>query len=255
MELGAVLTDLDGTLLDRGGVLGAEARAAVDALRRRGIPVVPLTSKTEVELHDFLSELDLGGIGGFENGAGIVAPGRAEVHPSALPMSTLHEHLAHLSELCRLPLRAVSTLSPAELVAWTGLPERRLPAMLARRFGLPFLAPPDSGPQLARAAGQLPGTRLTRGGIFWHLSGDHGKEDAVRLLLSGGIVSRPVAGLGDAPNDAGFLALCDVAVLIPGAAGDVDARLAAEVPAGRRAALPGGAGWAEAVRTLLGASR
>lgn len=255
MEVSAVLTDLDGTLLDRGGVLGAEAREAIEALRRRRIPVAPLTSKTEVELRDFLSTLDLGGIGSFENGAGIVAPGRVEVQPSALPVNVLHGRLARLSDLCGLPLTPVSALSPVELTRLTGLPLPRLPAMLARRWGLPFLAPEDAGPVLEAAAGRMPGIRLTRGGIFWHLSGDHGKEDAVRALLSGGLISRPVVGLGDAPNDAAFLLSCDVAVMIPGARGEVDVQLSGSLPAGRPVPHPGGRGWAEAIRSLLGDER
>ena len=123
--------------------------------------------------------------------------------------------------------------------------------MLARRFGVPFLAPEGAGPALEAAVRGLPGVRLTRGGLFWHLSGSHGKEDALDLLLRKGLVSRPLAGFGDAPNDAGFLALCDVAILVPGPSGEVDAELAAAVPAGRAAPFPGGRGWAAAVNELL----
>ncbi len=62
MRIGSVLTDLDGTLLEHGGVLGDEARAAIARLRGLGVPVVPLTSKTEVELR--MSQLYLSnGIG------------------------------------------------------------------------------------------------------------------------------------------------------------------------------------------------
>ena len=87
MRLAAVLTDLDGTLLDHGGILGPEARGAIEGLRRRGLPVVPLTSKTEVELRDLLAELDFGMIGGFENGAGIVGPAGVVVSLSLIHIS------------------------------------------------------------------------------------------------------------------------------------------------------------------------
>jgi predicted mannosyl-3-phosphoglycerate phosphatase (HAD superfamily) len=56
-------------------------------------------------------------------------------------------------------------------------------------------------------------------------------------------------GLGDAPNDAAFLAAVDRAVLVPGPSG-VDARLAAAVPGAAVAPAPGGAGWAAALREL-----
>lgn len=251
MQLAAVLTDLDGTLLEHGGVLGAEAREAISELSRRGIPVVPLTSKTEVELRELLAELDSGGIGSFENGAGVVGPAGVATSGKAVPVAELEGRLDELSRLAGVPLTPASRLPVVEIRRITGLAEERVPAMLARGFGLPFLAPDGAGEALARAAEGMAGLRLTRGGLFWHLSGDHGKEDALELLLGEGLVSRPLAGCGDAPNDAGFLARCDVAVLIPGASGAVDATLAAAVPRGRAAPFPTGRGWAAAVTALL----
>jgi len=251
VKVAAVLTDLDGTLLDHGGVLGEDARLAVGELRRHGIPVVPLTSKTEVELRELLCRLDLGGIGGFENGAGVVSPGGVEVSEKAVGVDRLLQDLAELSSLCGAALTPVSELSVAQIRRITGLPRAKVPAMLARRFGLPFLAPKGAEGGLAAAAARMPGVRLTRGGLFWHLSGTHGKEDALELLLRAGLVSRPLAGFGDAPNDAGFLARCDVAILVPRATGGVDAGLAAAVPGGREAPFPAGRGWAATVREIL----
>lgn len=251
MRLACAVTDLDGTLLDHGGVLGADARAAIEGLRRRGVPVVPLTSKTEVELRGLLENLDLGAIGGFENGAGVVGPSGVVVSEKAVDVAALAARLEELSYLAGQPLKPVSALSLDEIRQITGLAEKRVPAMLARRFSLPFLAPEGAGPALEAAVSRLPGVRLTRGGLFWHLSGDHGKEDALDLLLRNGLVSRPFAGFGDAPNDSGFLALCDVAILVPGPSGEVDAALAAAVPAGRAAPFPAGRGWAAAVSALL----
>jgi mannosyl-3-phosphoglycerate phosphatase len=247
----AVLTDLDGTLLDRGGVLGEGARAAVAALRARGVPVVPLTSKTEVELRGFLAEVDLGGLGAFENGAGVVSPRGTIVSEKAVAVGELASRLGELARRTGLALVPAAALSPDEIRRVTGLAREKVPAMLARGFGLPFLAPQGADGALARAAALIPGTRLTRGGQFWHLSGDHGKEDAVDLLLRAGLVSRPLAGLGDAPNDAGFLALCDVAVIVPREPGGADPALAAALPGARVAPLPAGRGWAAAVAALL----
>lgn len=251
MKPAAVLTDLDGTLLEHGGVLGAEARAAIARLRGLGIPVVPLTSKTEVELRALLADLDSGGTGSFENGAGIVSPAGVAISERAIPISGLGDRLAALGRLAGLPLTPVFVLPAAEIRRITGLPEERIPAMLARGFGLPFLAPEGAGSALAEAVREVPGVRLTRGGQFWHLSGDHGKEDALDLLVKAGAASRPFAGLGDAPNDAGFLARCEVAVLLPRATGGVDAALAAAVPGARVAPFPTGRGWAAALDELL----
>jgi mannosyl-3-phosphoglycerate phosphatase len=173
------------------------------------------------------------------------------VSEKALGVELLGRMLEEVARLSGLPLQAATRMTAAELQRITGLPDRRVPAMLARRFGLPFLAPEGAGPALEAAVRGLPGVRLTRGGFFWHLSGNHGKEDALDLLLRKGLASRPLAGFGDAPNDAAFLALCDVAILVPGPSGEVDAALAAAVPAGRIAPFPGGRGWAAAVNELL----
>lgn len=250
MRTAAVLTDLDGTLLEHGGVLGEEARRAVAGLRARGVPVVPLTSKTEAELRAFLVELDGGGVGSFENGAGVVGPGTLVVSPKAVPAAELRSRIAELARRAGAPLRPATELPPAELRRITGLAEEKLPAMLARGWGLPFLAPEGADDALVRAAAAMPGTRLTRGGLFWHLSGDHGKEDALDLLLGVSLVARPLAGLGDAPNDAGFLARCDVAILVPRATGEIDPVLAAALPGARVAPFPAGRGWAAAVAAL-----
>lgn len=251
MRIAAVLTDLDGTLLEHGGLLGPEARAALCELRRQGIPVAPLTSKTEAELRELVALLDSGGIGSFENGAAVMGPAGVVVSDKAVGVDVLGGCLADLAGLCGATLTPVSRMTVEEIRRITGLPEEAVPAMLARRFGLPFLAPESVGPALESAARALTGLRLTRGGLFWHLSGDHGKEDALDLMLRKGLISRPLAGFGDAPNDSGFLALCDVAVLVPRASGEVDAVLAEAVPGGRTAPFPAGRGWAAAVGELL----
>ncbi len=251
MRFGCVLTDLDGTLLERGGVLGDEARAAIAALRRIGVPVVPLTSKTVVELRALLLELDSGGVGSFENGAGIVSPSGVVVSEKAIPLAGLADRLAVLARLSAAPLTPVFDLTVAEIRRITGLAEERVPGMLERGFGLPFLAPDGAGPALEEAARGILGVRLTRGGLFWHLSGDHGKEDALDLLVRSGAAARPFAGFGDAPNDAGFLARCDVAVLLPGPGGAVDPALATALPGALVAPFPTGRGWAAAVGELF----
>jgi hypothetical protein len=55
-------------------------------------------------------------------------------------------------------------------------------------------------------------------------------------------------GFGDAPNDAGFLAEVDVAVLIDSPR---IAALRALVPRGRVTSRPGPAGWNEAALALI----
>lgn len=248
MALGCVFTDLDGTLLEPDATLCGAALSAVELLRRRRVPLVLLTSKSERELRGFLERCSASA-GSFENGAGLVVAGRRELLPAALPVDLLRAGLARLRAATGLPLRALDALSPEEALAATGLPEEALPAALERGYDLPFLAPDGSADALRAAVAELPGLALTRGGRFWHLSGRHDKADAFRSLAARLPAPRPVAGLGDAENDAGFLALCDVAVVVPPVSGP--SRLSRLLPAARVAPAPGGAGWAAAVEALL----
>lgn len=260
-----VFTDLDGTLLEEDGALAPVAAAQIARLRARGIPVVPLTSKTRRELEEWLALLDSGGAGAFENGAGIVLRERetgngqifrkgkreVEILPAAVPVRELRLALDALRRRTRLPLLSFEEIPDSDWTRLTGLSLGDAPAARAREFDLPFLAPEGSGEALSAAA-LPPRMRRTRGGRFWHLSGRHDKGDALRLLtarLGGG----PTIGLGDAPNDAPFLRLVDRAILVP-RAGGVDATLAALVPLARRAPAPAGAGWAAAVEAALGES-
>ena len=53
-----VFTDLDGTLMDHDSYDVAPAKAALQALAARSIPVVPVTSKTRTELEPLMARLD-----------------------------------------------------------------------------------------------------------------------------------------------------------------------------------------------------
>ena len=246
-----VFTDLDGTLLEEDGRLGPEAADAVRGLARRGIAVIPLTSKTRPELDTWLAVLDAGHAGAFENGAGILRENgdrRVETLSAAVPVRRLRLALDALRRQSGLSLPSFEEIPDGEWTRLTGLPLADAAAARAREFDLPFLGPDEVSTALVSA--ELPREiRLTRGGRFWHLSGRHDKGDALRALrlrLGGG----PTIGLGDAPNDAPFLRLVDRAILVP-RGGAVDARLAALVPGAFHAPAPAGAGWAVAVRSAL----
>ena len=64
-----VFTDLDGTLLDHDSYSFEAAELALAALEQRNIDVVPVTSKTMVELSPIMTALGLSGAAIAENGA------------------------------------------------------------------------------------------------------------------------------------------------------------------------------------------
>jgi mannosyl-3-phosphoglycerate phosphatase len=250
MEISVLFTDLDGTLLDPEGGVGDAPAAAVARLRALGVPVVPLTSKTEVELRALLPVLAAGGTGVFENGAGLVTPRGVKVVPAAVPVTHLRQILAAVAHRRGIRVVPLDEMTDERLQARTGLRGAALAGARARVWDLPFLAPDGGDDELEEEVEAYGGVQLVRGGVFWHLSGRHDKADAVpgirELFGRGGMT----VGLGDAPNDLRFLSAVDVPVVVPRAGGP-DGRLLAALPGARVAPEPGGAGWAAAVAALL----
>ncbi|MEO8055175.1 MAG: hypothetical protein ABI768_08470 [Acidobacteriota bacterium] len=244
-----VFTDLDGTLLTDGRLVPA-ARRALDALRRRGIPVVPLTSKTEAELRAWLLELDCGGAGAFENGAGLVTPSGVEILPGAIPVEELQKVLGAAQRAGNVGVTTLAELPAGTLQSLTGLDEGSLAAARSRGWDLPFLADAPTVDALRGALARSPHVRLTAGGTFWHLTGRHDKGGAARRILERLEVRGSTAGLGDAPNDLPFLAEVDVPVIVPGPHG-ANARLTEGLPGALVAPALAGEGWACAIETLL----
>jgi mannosyl-3-phosphoglycerate phosphatase len=250
MEIAVVFTDLDSTLLEPDGRLGTEAAEAIARLSAGRIPVVPLTSKTESELRAWLDVLGTGGVGVFENGAGIVTPEGVETLPGAVPLARLAETLSAVRRRLGQELVSLNELPEAELSARTGLAGEALRRSQTRAWDLPFLAPAGVEKALQTAFAEVPGVRLVRGGAFWHLCGNHDKGGAVPRIVALLARSGRTVGLGDAPNDAGFLAAVDAPIVVPGPSGP-DPRLLAAVPRARVAPAPAGAGWAASIGALL----
>lgn len=250
MKISVVLTDLDGTLLSRDGRLGPDARRVLRVLSVLKVPVVPLTSKTEAELREWLREIDAGSVGAFENGAGIVTPAGVEIFPEAVGVGELREVLEELRRQLQVPISTLDELPDTTLTAITGLTAEALGRARLRAFDLPFVASDAAAERVRAALREAPRIRLTAGGYFWHLHGRHDKADAARRILALVRNAGRSVGLGDAPNDAGFLALVDVPVLVPGPFG-IDSRLAKALPGARHAPTTDGKGWGAAVQALL----
>lgn len=250
MTSATVFTDLDGTLLDPGGVLGDAARMALGCLATAGVPVIPLTSKTCDELTAFLADAIPGGAGAVENGAALLLAGGEVVPlPEARDAAELEAALEAIAREAGVAATPLSGLDDEDVRRRTGLAADRIAAARARRWSVPFVADEAALPALEGSARRR-GLALTRGGTFFHLSGRHDKSGALAALSARRALSRPWIGLGDAPNDAAFLAACDVAVAMPPADGSASP-LEALVFGVRRSLRSGGVGWAEAVARAL----
>ncbi|MCP4726565.1 MAG: HAD hydrolase family protein, partial [bacterium] len=74
----AVFSDLDGTILDFNTYSYDEAREGMNLLKERGIPLIPVSSKTLIEMKGLHRELQLSFPFVFENGGGIAFPEEGE---------------------------------------------------------------------------------------------------------------------------------------------------------------------------------
>ena len=258
-----VVTDLDGCLLDATTYGWEAARPAVDALKRRRIPLVLCSSKTRAEMEPLYADLGLDAPYVFENGGGIVIPpgmswsrafrrdGGPLLVRLGVPLRDLARALLEIAREAGARLSGFSRLSVREVSDLTGLTERKAALARQREHDEPFVL--ESGDEaVVRQAAERRGLRVTRGGRFHHLTGPVDKGKAVRQVLS--LLAPAVSiGLGDAENDLGLLAAVDQPILVPRPDGSIDPALAAAFPGAPRAPAPGPEGWNRAVLLALGA--
>lgn len=242
-----VFTDLDGTLLDRDTYSFAAALPAMAQLRARGIPLVPVTSKTRLEVEALRRQMGTTDPYILENGAAVVIPGRSDLVLGATNAAA-REALGLASESSGVRVRGFGEMPIAEICERSGLTPAVAELASRREFGEPFVVLDGEVGALTAALGKL-GFQVTRGGRFFHVLGGSGKARAV-VELAEVLGDADTVGLGDAPNDIGFLLAVRTAVILP------SAHLAS-----MRTALPGAvvapemgpAGWNRAVLGLLAA--
>lgn len=252
MRIRAILTDLDGTLLEPDASVHHAVAEVLGLLARLRVPVCPVTSKTPAELEPVLRQLGLTGPAGFENGAGIWrGDGSVTLGAGAVPVADLQRVLAMLRTRTPAPIRSLKELSDRELSAITGLSGEALIVARHRVATLPLVVPPAHDELLREALPAEPPVRLIRGNRFLHLQGRHDKADVVPLLLEAvGPREGATVACGDAPNDVGLLGSADVAVIVPSATGP-DRMLVERFPEAVVAPLPHGRGWAAAIMALV----
>ena len=251
MRLRAVLTDLDGTLLELDGSLCPEGAQALRALRERGVAVLPVTSKTAAEVRHLLDRLDLRGPGGFENGAGVIdRDGVTTMTAAAVPVEELRAVAYTLRRETAAPLRTLEELSDLELSSLVGMWGDDLARVRQRQATLPLVVDEHWDDALRGAAPSR--VQLVRGNRFLHLQGRHAKADVAGELLAEAPGEGVVVACGDSPNDLELLRAGDLVVVVPSVEG-VHPALRAALPDALIAPAPHGRGWAMVVHQLLGA--
>lgn len=267
LAMDVIFTDLDGTLLDHATYAWQPAQPAIDVLRQLGIPWILVTSKTRAEVEWWRAQLrnehpfivENGGAAYIPDGYFPSAPDSDGVDSGCwrlawgTPYGQLVEALDRASRASGCRVRGFHQLTPPEISVLCDLPQHQALLAKQREYDEPFeVLDLDRSDALAAEIARA-GLRCTRGGRFWHILGANDKGHSVAVLLSlfrqahGGVRA---VGLGDAPNDAPFLGVVDVPVVIPSPR---TGELKTLVPHAIVASEPGPAGWNRLVLSLVAA--
>ncbi|MCX8998859.1 HAD-IIB family hydrolase [Rhizobiaceae bacterium BDR2-2] len=209
----AVFTDLDGTLLDHDTYRFDAALPAIEALKKRSVPLILASSKTEAEMAPIADALGLDTPMIVENGAGIARLAGSERNASA------YARIRNL--LAALPGSFVGfgDWDVQAVARETGLPLENARLARQRRFSEPGHWLGTEGEKSA-FLGILHDNGLTavQGGRFFTIMPEGSKADAMArvaasLAESGGEPVFTIA-LGDAPNDLAMLQAADLGIII-----------------------------------------
>lgn len=270
-----VFTDLDGTLLNHHDYSWQAAAPAIERLRRLGIPLILVSSKTRAEMAELCRELQIDDPYICENGSLMVFP-KAWVRKFQLNTENLtadgeeylgffganREHILAILEPLKqqFAFTGFADMTVDEVMHHTGLSEEAAVKAMQRAASEPLLWQ-DEEALLDEFAQQLRAQqlRVLRGGRFFHVMADCDKGDAVRYLLN--VYARAKSGvgqsgaaihsiaLGDSPNDREMLRVVDQAVIIPHSDGSFmrDNALGEAI----RAPYEGAKGWRAGIEIAL----
>ncbi|QYJ02619.1 Cof-type HAD-IIB family hydrolase [Nocardioides panacisoli] len=244
MPLRLVATDLDGTLLRSDLSVSARTRAALDAVRAAGIPVVPVTARQPEGMRDVAEATGFDGWALCSNGALGIHLGTGEVLFESAIAPTAQRALVTALDAAVPGLVYASVrdrgetflAEPAYAATATYADHKRDPesmttgtrAAVLDRPSLKFIVrhPGMDAQTLWGLVGRLavPGLHLTRSGAPFVEVQPEGADKAsglTRLCREWGVAQQDVVAFGDAPNDASMLAWAGHAVAVAGACEEV----------------------------------
>jgi mannosyl-3-phosphoglycerate phosphatase len=262
-----VITDLDGTLLDQQTYSYEQSLPAIEKLREAGIPLILCSSKTAAEMLPLQHELELKHPFICESGGAIYLPQKyfqfpiAAIKPRRLldviefgeNILNLRKALQEAAQGCGARVKFFGGMTFQEIMFRTGLTLDQAIYARQREYDVPFYV--DSGDEGTLLAA-LRASRLTvtKGDRFYHLTGGHGKGEAVKKLLD--LYRRQWAmvvsvGLGNSANDLPFLREVDRPVLVRNPDRSWDPEVIRCLPSVARTECVGPQGWREAIEKIL----
>lgn len=259
-----VFTDLDGTLLDANDYSFEAALPALAHLKRTGTPCVFVTSKTRAEVESWRRVLTNNHPFIVENGGAAYIPqdyfpfqvdglirDRYIVLERGVPYSRLVAALDKAAQESQCPVKGFHQMAVTEIAEACDMPVEMAGLAKMREYDEPFEILDPSCALRLLAAIEKEGLHCTQGGRLRHIIGPNDKAQAVLQLIAifkqahEAITS---IGLGDALNDASFLGVVDIPVVMPSPFSSEILKL---VPNARLAGFPGPQGWNDAVLSAM----
>ena len=215
-----IFSDLDGTLLDHDSYSFTSALEALQLVKQRNIPLIFCTSKTMKESCYWRDKIGNGHPFIVENGGGIYIPKQYFSFPFeyskknplyyiielGAPFSLLKSTMNELEN--HFDISSFLTMTVDTIMRITNLPRDQAKLASQREFDIPFIIKDETQlPEIARTIKKHQ-LLLTKGGSFYHLTGDNDKGKAVTLLTElfkkqyGLVVT---IGIGDSENDIAML--------------------------------------------------
>jgi mannosyl-3-phosphoglycerate phosphatase len=249
------------------------AAEALQALARRGVPLVLSTRGTRAQLEPLRRKLQHGHPFLTESAAGLFIPdgyfnlrlegatrfGRNFCVPFGRTHAEAAAALPEIAEEAGASVVGFSQISLREIARNSGLSTRDAELYRQREFGEIFFFAGETEKttrrfsQLAREKGweAVPGDPL------WDFRGPlkHNGENAVRYLMRmyrKALHGRQRSiGIGSGAADLHLLSATDTAVILPRRPGEFDDVLLSRLPRAKRAEQAGPAGWGEAIMQVL----
>ena len=184
---------------------------------------------------------------------GVKPKGSFEVLELGTDVLKLRQALMETAQQFHVKIKPISMSSPDEISALTGLTGNAASLALEREYDEPFLVEEGDGQQLFTDL-RMKGFSLTRGDRFFHLTGNHDKGKAAKILLNLYRRTSPeilTVGLGNSANDLSLFCSVDRPVLVRNPDGSWDSEVLRTIPGIERTQGIGPYGWREAVEKIL----
>jgi len=261
-----VFSDLDGTLLDHETYSFREAIPAIQALKERDIPLVLCSSKTRAEIEKVRSEIGNDCPFICENGGAVVIPEdyfsfgfpytRKDSHYYIIELGTpyarLREALRQISSAVSVRLNGFGDMSIEEISHFCGFSKKTAELARQREYDEPFILEDESIIERIQNIAIRMKLHISRGGRFYHLTGNNDKGKAALILIDlyrrkSGVLT--IIAAGDSFNDLPLLSVADIPVLVRKPNGGYDPQMKLDNLVYARGSGP--AGWNAAISELL----